>query len=355
MLFSIYPTDAAATRRAVIDQVLATAPRPAPAGSGDERMLFTSLHMVDTGELAAFGEVLRAAHDDDGVTFCADVSPVALEHVVAGDEGWGWLSRRGITALRLDYGFGADEIRRVAEASGCRIAVNASTVDAAFLDELAGLPVWGWHNFYPRPETGLTASFLVTQSRLFLDRGMPVLAFIPGEGELRAPLHLGLPTLEEQRHRNAWRSYVQLRRLVPEAVVVCAEGVVADDHADWIAQFEATGTVTLPVVGLDAAASVLLERPWRLRVEDAAAAFRLDETRGGIRPSRTRNADSRERGSLQVDLDAYGRYRGEVHLMRTDRPLDAGQARIGEVAAPYRGIVDDLRPGQTVRLIPFAA
>ncbi|MDF2920828.1 MAG: hypothetical protein K0S70_5046, partial [Microbacterium sp.] len=86
-----------------------------------------------------------------------------------------------------------------------------------------------------------------------------------------------------------------------------------------------------------------------------AASFRLDETRGGIRPSRIRNADARERGSLQVDLDAYGRYRGEVHLMRADRPLDAGQARIGEVAAPYRGIVDDLRPGQTVRLIPLPA
>ncbi|WP_323986800.1 MupG family TIM beta-alpha barrel fold protein [Microbacterium plantarum] len=360
MLFSIYPTDAAETRRTVIDQVLATAPSSSPApgasgGSGDERMLFTSLHMVDTGELAAFGEVLRAAHDDDGVTFCADVSPVALEYVVAGDEGWGWLARRGITMLRLDYGFDADEIDRVAEASGCRIAVNASTVDVAFLDELAGLPVVGWHNFYPRPETGLTASFLVAQSRLFLDRGMPVLAFIPGERELRAPLHLGLPTLEEQRHHNAWRSYLQLRRLVPEAVVVCAEGAVADDHAAWIAEFEATGTVTLPVVGLDAAASVLLERPWRLRVEEAAASFRLDETRGSIRPSRIRNADARERGSLQVDLDAYGRYRGEVHLMRADRPLDAGQARIGEVAAPYRGIVDDLRPGQTVRLIPLPA
>lgn len=351
MLFSIYPTDAAATRRTVIEQVLAAAPE----GSGDERMLFTSLHMVDTGELAAFGDVLREAHDENGLTFCADVSPGALEHVVSGDEGWRWLARRGITMLRLDYGFDAGEIRRVADASGCRIAVNASTVDAAFLDELGGLSVVGWHNFYPRPDTGLTAGFFVAQSQLFLDRGLPVVAFIPGERQLRAPLHLGLPTLEEHRHRNAWRTYLQLRRLVPTVTVVCAEGAVAGDHAAWIADFESSGTVTLPVVGLDAAASVLLHREWRLRVEDAAASFRLDETRGGIRPARIRNADLRERGSLQVDLDAYGRYRGEVHLMRTDRPLDAGQARLGEIAAPYRGIVDDLRPGQAVRLIPFSA
>lgn len=348
MLFSIYPTDAAETRRAVVDQAAA-----APASAG-ERMLFTSLHMVDTGELAAFGDVLRDTHAAHGVTFCADVSPAALAHVVAGADGWGWLAGRGITMLRLDYGFDPVEIRDIATASGCRVAVNASTVDGAFLDELAGLPIVGWHNFYPRPETGLTASYLQSQSRLFAERGLPVVAFIPGEREFRAPLHLGLPTLEEHRYRNAWRTYLQLRRLVPEAAVACAEGAVADDHAEWIAEFEASGTVTLPVVGLDPAASALLDRPWRLRVEDAAAAFRLDDSRGGIRPSRIRNADVRESGSLQVDLDAYGRYRGEVHLMRAERPLDAGQARIGDIAAPYRGVVDNLRPGQTVRFVPFA-
>lgn len=346
MLFSIYPTDDTDTRREVVAQAVAQA-------DGDERMLFTSLHLVDTGELAAFGDVLRDLHDRDGVTFCADVSPATVAFIADGAEGWGWLARRGITVLRLDYGFGTDEIRRLADASGCRVAVNASTVDAAFVDALGGVRVAGWHNYYPRPETGLTRAYAVSQSHLFVERGLPLFTFIPGERDHRAPLHLGLPTLEDQRHRNAWRTYLQWRRLVPEARVVCAEGAIAADHAEWIAEVERSGVVTLPVVGLDAAASVLLGREQRLRVEDAASSFRLDGTRGGIRPARVVNADARERGSLQVDLDAYGRYRGEVHLMRVDRPLDAGQARIGEIAAPYRGLVDDLCPGDTVRFIPF--
>ncbi len=347
MLFSIYPTDAPETRRAVLEQAAGSD----AVAAADGRMLFTSLHMVDTVELAAFGDVLREAHEERGATFCADVSPAVLDHVASSDEGWGWLGRRGIVMLRLDYGFAGDEIRRVARASGCRVAVNASTVDERFLDELGDLPVAGWHNYYPRPETGLTEAFLVAQSQLFSARGRPVFAFIPGERDFRAPLHLGLPTLEDQRHRNVWRTFLQLRRLVPDAVVVCAEGAVADDHAAWIAEADATGVVTLPLTGLDAAAAVLLDHPWRLRVEDAAASFRLDGSRGGIRPERLRNADTRERGSLQVDLEVYGRYRGEVHLMRADRPLDAGQARIGEIAAPYRSVVDDLRPGQTVRFV----
>lgn len=349
MLFSIYPTDSDETRRCVVDQAVATAP-----GDG-ERMLFTSLHMVETDALARFGDVLRAFHDGDGVAFCADVSPAVLEHIAQADDGWGWLATRGITMLRLDYGFDAGEIRRIAELSGRRIAVNASTVDGAFLDALDGVPVAGWHNYYPRPETGLTHDFAVSQSGLFSARGLPVFVFVPGEREFRAPLHLGLPTLETQRHRPVWRNLVELRRVLPEAEIVCAEGPIAADHVSWIAEYARSGVVTLPVVGLDEAAAELLERPWQLRVEGAAASFRLDASRGGIRPVRLRNADLRERGSLQVDLEAYGRYRGEVHLMRTDRPLDAGQARIGDVAAPYRGIVDDLLPGTIVRFAPFGA
>lgn len=353
MMLSIYPTDSDRTRQAVVAQVVAMTGRPSDRHDGDERMLFTSLHLVDTGELAAFGDVLRELHDEHGLAFCADVSPATVRFVVDHPEGWAWLASRGITMLRLDYGFDPDGIRRLAAASGCRIAVNASTVDAAFLDALADVPVAGWHNYYPRPETGLTEAYAVSQSLLFTERGLPVFTFIPGECDHRAPLHLGLPTLEDQRHRNAWRTYLQWRRLVPEARVVCAEGAIAADHADWIAEVERSGVVTLPVVGLDAAASVLLGRDQRLRVEDAASSFRLDGTRGGIRPARVVNADARERGSLQVDLDAYGRYRGEVHLMRVDRPLDAGQTRIGEVAAPYRAIVDDLRAGDTVCFTPF--
>ena len=61
------------------------------------------------------------------------------------------------------------------------------------------------------------------------------------------------------------------------------------------------------------------------------------------------NADHRLRGSLQMDLAGYGRYCGELHLMRVDRPLNHLQARVGEIAAPYAGLIDLLRPGMNVR------
>ena len=69
----------------------------------------------------------------------------------------------------------------------------------------------GWHNFYPRPGTGLSADYYVRQSRLFTERGLRLFAFVPGEVTRRAPLHRSLPTLEEHRHRDAYTSAVRLR------------------------------------------------------------------------------------------------------------------------------------------------
>lgn len=342
MLFSLYPTDAPEDRAAVVAQALTLAPTPT---------MFTSLHLPESSDLDGFGAILSGLHHDHGVEFCADVSPVTIKRLGGGLGGAAVLRSWGVRMLRIDFGFTPEEIRGIARASGCPIAVNASTVTASLLDELVDVRPVGWHNFYPRPETGLTASFYRSQNELFTDRGLPLYAFLPGETSLRAPLHRGLPTVEEHRHRTAWRTYLNLRRLGPDVEVVCAEGTLLPEHLDWIAEYERSGEVTLPVSGLDGAARFLADAAWRLRIEDAAASFRLEGTRGTTPPASARNADRRAAGSLQMDLDELGRYRGEVHLMRQDLPLTGLQAHIGEIAAPYRGMVDDLRPGDVVRLV----
>ena len=42
---------------------------------------------------------------------------------------------------------------------------------------------------------------------------------------------------------------------------------------------------------------------------------------------------------------------GETHLMLRDAPLDHRQARIADIAAPYRGVVDRLRLSRDVRFV----
>lgn len=340
MIFSLYPTDPEQTRDAVVAAVRA---------QRGERFVFTSLHIPESRDLQAFGDYLGQLHRGDGFEFCADISPATLTSLGIGIEELGRLRAWGVRSVRIDFGFDPEQIRRIARAGDFEVAVNASTVDEALLDQLDRVPLVGWHNYYPRPETGLSEEFFDQQNALFASRGLEIYSFIPGEVSFRAPLHLGLPTLEAHRHRNAYTTYLQTKARHPAAHVVCAEGVLHAEHLRWIDHVDQTGEVTLPLVSVDPALDYLKGRSWQLRPEGTESAFRIEATRGMAVPERIINADMRSRGSLQVDLAGYGRYAGEVHLMRQDRPLNHLEAFVGSVAQPYLGLVDVLRPGMTVR------
>lgn len=339
MRYSVYPTDPDAVRDAVLAQ----------AGAGAR--LFTSLHIPEADGLTAYVDWLRDVAQGTGATFVADVSPAAFTRL-----GWRLDDPRpyadaGIVGVRLDFGLSSDEARALHDGAGVEIAVNASTVTAAELDDLADLSPTGWHNYYPRPETGLDPAFLAAQNALFDERGLPLCAFVPGESTFRAPLHLGLPTLERHRGRPAYVAAVDLASLCPAMTLYCAEGVLRDDHAAWLDHREQTGEITLPLVGVAPRMEYLFEQPWRIRVEQTGLSQRLEGTRGQAVPAPGLNAATRMRGSVQVDTDRYGRYAGEVHLMTVDRPLDAGCVRAADIAAPYVDLVDCLHGGELVRFV----
>jgi hypothetical protein len=264
-----------------------------------------------------------------------------------GLDGIGLLRDWGVAITRIDFGFAVPDIERIA-AAGFQIAVNASTADAALLDSLSSVRPAGWHNYYPRPETGISADFYLRQNNLFTARGLDLYSFIPGEISFRAPLHMGLPMLEEQRQANSYLAYVRLKSLCPLTSVVCAEGAILPEHARWIETFDRTGDLTLPLTGVDNAAKFLSERPWRVRVEETDYSWRLEETRSNRLPDRFLNAAARYLGSIQMDLPGVGRYQGEINIMRRDLPLSCHQARVAEIARPYEPLVECVRPGQNV-------
>lgn len=346
MLFSVYPTDPPEVRDAVI---------AAARDHSREHALFTSLHIPESTGLAEYTRQLQAWHERDGLTFCADISPNTLSMLNLTIDQVGVLREWGAACVRIDFGFSVDQIKRIADVGGFRIAVNASTVSAAELDALAGIDVVGWHNYYPRPETGLTSDFVLAQNRLFADRGLDVFVFAPGERTFRAPLHLGLPMLEHQRYRNLWVNYLELTELCPDATIVYAEGVPHARHLSWIEHFERTGEITVPLSEVDTAARFLLDGTWGVRVEQTGVSERLEGTRGVATPPVWVNGDERARGSIQMDLPGYGRYAGETHLMLRDAPLHPHQARVGQIAGAYTGVVDRLRISRRVRFVELDA
>src|SRR5699024_11291014 len=68
-----------------------------------------------------------------------------------------------------------------------------------------------WHNYYPRPETGLDKLEFINMNKWLKEKGITVMAFVPGEGDLRGPLFEGLPTLEDHRYKHSLGSALELR------------------------------------------------------------------------------------------------------------------------------------------------
>ncbi|MCL1840807.1 MAG: MupG family TIM beta-alpha barrel fold protein [Propionibacteriaceae bacterium] len=348
MLFSVYPTQTAPERADVVENAAAHA-------QSDGAMLFTSLHIPEAEGLAGYGGWMAGVHARTGLEFCADISPVTLGKLGCAIDELGRLRHWGVRMLRIDCGFSADEVREIAASGDYAIAINASSATADFIDAFCDIELVGWHNYYPRPETGITVEYFRAQSALFAQRGLPVYSFIPGERSFRAPLHLGMPMLEHQRFRNAYVNLVEVATLWPGSQVVCAEGTLYPRHQRWIERFEREHVLTIPLVGVDPSVDFLFGRDWTLRAEQTDAAWRLDGSRQARTPSMVINADVRARGSVQMDLEGYGRYCGEINLMKHDRPLNHLQARVADIAAPYVDLVDAMAPGTPLRFVRWEA
>ena len=168
------------------------------------RYAFTSLHIPEDGG-AAYADKARqvlSLLSARGIALIADVGPRTCD--LLGFERMEDLRDLGLEYLRLDYGFSA---RRVAELSGVfRIVVNASTVSP---DEIASWREAGadvtrfaaCHNFYPKPYTGLALEDIARTNLRLAALGFEIMAFVPGDANVRGPVFEGLPTVEAQRGR----------------------------------------------------------------------------------------------------------------------------------------------------------
>ena len=178
-----------------------TIERGAAAGA---RYAFTSLHIPEDGG-AAYADKVRhvlSLLSARGIALIADVGPRTCD--LLGLERIEDLRDLGLEYLRLDYGFSA---QRVAELSGVfRIVVNASTVSS---DEIASWREAGadvtrfaaCHNFYPKPYTGLALEDVARTNLRLAALGFEIMAFVPGDANVRGPVFEGLPTVEAQRGR----------------------------------------------------------------------------------------------------------------------------------------------------------
>lgn len=327
---------------------------PLAAGSAGGAPVFISLHIGE--EFAPdYPDRVRAMCSwlrDHGWRILADVSEQTA--VQFGCSDILQLARDlGLWGLRLDDGFTLEEACGLA--ARIPIAVNASTVtpeEAAAL-AAAGPEVIAIHNFYPRPETGLDPEFLQESTQMLQAAGLKVYAFIPGDEQLRGPLHEGLPTLEAHRGMAPLAAFADL------AVHYGLEGIFAGDpgvssyELEQIASFCADGVLPVPV-HLKEGQEGLYGQIFTCRPDSPSWLVRYQESRKYARqggPVEPADCAARPRGTITMDNLRYGRYSGEIQLMRQDLPADERVNVIGRVDPRYLLLVDCIRRGSRFKMV----
>jgi hypothetical protein len=341
MVFSIYPTDPPA----VIQDILQS------AADCRNKVLFTTLVGADSTNLGKYLEFLKEQFIQNGFTFFMDVTPVIISKLGLTVNNLGSLQNYGVAGLRIDTGFSLRDMGFIAN-SGLATALNASTCDEKTCAEMAPLKPLGWHGFHSRPETGITIQYYLSQNDLCRKFSMPIFTYIPGEIQFRGPLRLGQPTLENQRQKNAYRNFVEIKHLCPESEVVCSEGTLHPAHLRWIQTYETEGVLTVPMIFYDRTIIPFVTgKTFLIRPEETDFSWRVDNTRTGLDPLQVVQGEMRTKGTLQMDLRTYGRYQGELHLMKRDMRLNSNQVLVAEIAAPYRSFVDCIKGNMKVKFV----
>ncbi|KRF52065.1 hypothetical protein ASG97_09460 [Bacillus sp. Soil745] len=306
---------------------------------------FTSLHIPEEkGDLVKRMIRLLKLAEDYGMEIHADVSLNTLDHL--GINKFTDLWPLGIKGIRLDDGFDKETVISLSKVFS--LSLNASTLNE---DELLAVLGGGvepesliaWHNFYPRPETGLEEEFFHEQNRMFKKYGIPIFAFIPGAGSKRGPLHEGLPTLEKHRLMNPYAAGIELIQHV-EGFYVGDQGT----EGNLLENLSAYKNLNILTIRMES--RLLQSGQYKVRPDVSQDVFRLQNTRvtANVEPS---NTAARSLGSITMDNDAYGRYRGEVQICKRDLGADHRVNVIGRVIEEDIPLLSLLKPGQTIKLI----
>jgi len=317
--------------------------------SGGGTPVFLSLHISEEfrPDYCRLSENMCRMLSGSGFRIIADVSAKTVDQFNEPDLVR-LAERLGLWALRVDYGLSDDEIIEIARKMP--VVLNASTVSAESAKKIAsaGSLVMAMHNFYPRPETGLDDEFFRSRTRELREAGLKVLAFIPGDINLRGPIHEGLPTLERHRGLPPSSCFADLYLNFDVDGIFVGDPGISERELMRINRFFDDGVLEIPAE-LDEEYSSLYGRIFTCRPDSPSWMVRFAESRTyscfgrKIAPGK---CTERVPGSITIDNENYGRYSGEIQLIRSSLPADPRVNVIGKVKEGYLLIVNSIRNGE---------
>jgi hypothetical protein len=322
--------------------------------------LFTSLHIpeADPKLLLRDFQTFIAVAVDLGYTITADISPAAFTMLKASMTDLSPLKKLGISALRLDYGFSPQEIATITHTSGLQVELNASTITPGILQQIQGAQadltkIRACHNYYPRPETGLSFPLFAERSKLFRDYNIPVLAFIASRSCPRGPIFAGLPTLE--KHRKVTPKLAAKELLACQSV----DGIIFGDPLVTEEELASISLLTRDCMEIEVTISPGVSNEER-ELLFLTHTNRMDPGEGVIRSQEARTfcqhiisprpALPRQRGAVTIDNQDYLRYMGELQLINAPLPADGRVNVVAHVIPEEVFLLSYIKPGGSFRL-----
>lgn len=323
--------------------------------------IFTSLHIPED-DRSSYGEQLKKLASlaaELKMELMADISPDSLKAL-----GFDWTNADGlldwgVTGLRIDYGI--DEQTIINLSKNMKIALNASTLSFESLRRMKenGLvieAVEAWHNFYPRPETGLGLNDFIDQNKKLKQEGLTVMAFIPGDESLRGPLYMKLPTLEKHRHASPFTAFVEMKNNTYVDKILIGDPSISTESLAQFAAYE-KGTINLRAIAdkninqsiIDKAAGIHTNR-----ADHARDCIRSVESRHyaaiGKDALQPKNCIARPTGTITIDNVNYLRYQGEIQITVNDLSADDKVNVLGRVVAKDRPLLKWIKGSQKFKI-----
>ncbi len=329
------------------------------SGTAGVRYAFTSLHIPEEAgvDYRTRARQLLALCHGHGIALIADIAPATLKKL--GCENFEELRRLGVEYVRLDDGFDAT---RTVELSGIfHVVFNASTIsetdivawraaDADFSRFAA------CHNFYPKPLTGLAVEDVAAMNARLKALGFQVMGFVPGDRDLRGPLHEGLPTVEAHRGDTGGKLALDMLELGDAGCDVVLLGDPGASPELWQRMAEISSGCLGLHAELDAPFRHLFGRiqherpdssPWIVRSQESRL---WDDVPEPPSPQEHPGAEAQP-GDILMSTTAYGRYAGELEIARKRLALDGRDVRIGQVAAADLPFLPFIRRGAGFRFV----
>lgn len=254
------------------------------------------------------------------------------------------LSQAGLSYIRLDEFLDEALLQRCA--ASFTLVVNASTLQKEQLLLLRRYQPEGrviaCHNYYPKAYTGLSLNRVAKINHRLHEWGVTVMAFIPGDEPLRGPLHEGLPTVEEHRHCDKRLAIIQLMQSEVDWILV------GDSHASRQTRLMMRDAQE-GVIRLKATVPESLEgRAFFDRVDASDYLFRVLGTRNFPLQKSMRATPERLPGEIYQANEGYGRYMGEIEIVKKWMPHDKRQQKIGELHTGELAFLQQLPEGMGI-------